>query len=155
MCVCIYVCVDVVCSAIHDHAGCHCFMKILDGHLQEDLYEMPDGETELQRAGEPSIFKTDDGRYISGVCACACMRLCLRVFCTRYRARVVCGVVVAGMAICTSGLTPQTPFFVGVCACVGMCFPRRIYCRQPRYSRRIESKPLGSGCEPAPVFSAV
>ncbi|KAF9950553.1 hypothetical protein BGZ70_001310 [Mortierella alpina] len=29
-------------SAIHDHAGAHCIMKILDGELQETLYNWPD-----------------------------------------------------------------------------------------------------------------
>ncbi|KAF9435203.1 Cysteine dioxygenase [Entomortierella beljakovae] len=29
-------------SAIHDHSGAHCIMKILDGELQETLYEWPD-----------------------------------------------------------------------------------------------------------------
>ncbi|ORZ11862.1 RmlC-like cupin domain-containing protein [Absidia repens] len=28
-------------SPIHDHAGSHCIMKVLDGHLQETLYEYP------------------------------------------------------------------------------------------------------------------
>ncbi|CAO3616441.1 unnamed protein product [Cunninghamella blakesleeana] len=28
-------------SPIHDHAGSHCIMKILDGNLQETLYEYP------------------------------------------------------------------------------------------------------------------
>ncbi|KAF9956331.1 Cysteine dioxygenase [Modicella reniformis] len=29
-------------SAIHDHSGSHCLMKILDGRLQETLYHWPD-----------------------------------------------------------------------------------------------------------------
>ncbi|KAI1309938.1 Cysteine dioxygenase [Mortierella claussenii] len=29
-------------SAIHDHSGAHCIMKILDGELQETLYDWPD-----------------------------------------------------------------------------------------------------------------
>ncbi|KAI9298535.1 cysteine dioxygenase type I [Neoconidiobolus thromboides FSU 785] len=29
-------------SPIHDHAGSHCIMKILDGELQEQLYEWPE-----------------------------------------------------------------------------------------------------------------
>ncbi|KAG0274607.1 Cysteine dioxygenase [Linnemannia exigua] len=29
-------------SAIHDHSGSHCLMKVLDGKLQETLYEWPD-----------------------------------------------------------------------------------------------------------------
>ncbi|EIF49519.1 cysteine dioxygenase [Brettanomyces bruxellensis AWRI1499] len=28
-------------SAIHDHAGAHCIMKILDGSLQEELFDNP------------------------------------------------------------------------------------------------------------------
>mmetsp|Transcript_5919 Transcript_5919/g.15067 ORF Transcript_5919/g.15067 Transcript_5919/m.15067 type:complete len:153 (-) Transcript_5919:1741-2199(-) len=28
-------------SSIHDHAGAHCFMKILDGTLHEELYNNP------------------------------------------------------------------------------------------------------------------
>ncbi|KAI8082833.1 RmlC-like cupin domain-containing protein, partial [Halteromyces radiatus] len=28
-------------SPIHDHAGSHCIMKVLDGNLQETLYEYP------------------------------------------------------------------------------------------------------------------
>eukprot|EP00911_Craspedida_sp_UC1_P002776 UC1_evm1s2032 len=32
-------------SCIHDHAGSHCFMKILDGSLVESLYEIPSSKT--------------------------------------------------------------------------------------------------------------
>ncbi|KAJ2768124.1 hypothetical protein IWQ56_003061 [Coemansia nantahalensis] len=30
-------------SPIHDHAGSHCMMKLLSGHLDEELYAWPDG----------------------------------------------------------------------------------------------------------------
>ncbi|KAF9172218.1 Cysteine dioxygenase [Mortierella sp. AD011] len=33
---------ETVGSAIHDHSGSHCIMKILDGELQETLYDWPD-----------------------------------------------------------------------------------------------------------------
>jgi hypothetical protein len=29
------------CSSIHDHAGAHCFMKILGGMLEQELYDPP------------------------------------------------------------------------------------------------------------------
>jgi len=31
-------------SSIHDHSGAHCFVKMLDGQLQETLYEWPTEE---------------------------------------------------------------------------------------------------------------
>ncbi|KAF9109848.1 Cysteine dioxygenase [Mortierella sp. AM989] len=40
-------------SAIHDHSGSHCLMKILDGELQETLYDWPDKVTN-ESDGQPS-----------------------------------------------------------------------------------------------------
>ncbi|RUS15270.1 cysteine dioxygenase, type I [Endogone sp. FLAS-F59071] len=34
-------------SPIHDHAGSHCVMKVLDGQLSETIYEWPDSVAEL------------------------------------------------------------------------------------------------------------
>ncbi|KAI9330255.1 RmlC-like cupin domain-containing protein [Zopfochytrium polystomum] len=36
-------------SAIHDHSGAHCLMKILDGELVETRYEWPEGDGADQR----------------------------------------------------------------------------------------------------------
>ncbi len=54
-------------SSIHDHAGSHCFMKVLDGNLTETLYDPP----ALVHEGEPmavrreTTFDTDGVIYIS------------------------------------------------------------------------------------------
>jgi hypothetical protein len=57
-------------SSIHDHAGAHCFMKILDGSLHEELYNMPQpGEDAGAGPMEPckvTELKTDSMAYISG-----------------------------------------------------------------------------------------
>lgn len=34
-------------SPIHDHAGSHCVMKVLDGQLSETIYEWPDSAAEV------------------------------------------------------------------------------------------------------------
>ncbi len=54
-------------SSIHDHAGSHCFMKVLDGSLTETLYSPPaevhEGETMTVR--RELTFPTDGVIYIS------------------------------------------------------------------------------------------
>jgi len=54
-------------SSIHDHAGSHCFMKILDGELQEELYTCPDKvveDSEL-KPRQVAALDTDGVAYIS------------------------------------------------------------------------------------------
>eukprot|EP00730_Choanoeca_flexa_P020206 TRINITY_DN9881_c0_g1_i1.p1 TRINITY_DN9881_c0_g1~~TRINITY_DN9881_c0_g1_i1.p1 ORF type:complete len:204 (+),score=16.13 TRINITY_DN9881_c0_g1_i1:152-763(+) len=41
-------------SSIHSHAGSHCFMKLLDGSLVEELYEPP-SEVQEGQAMEPQV----------------------------------------------------------------------------------------------------
>jgi cysteine dioxygenase len=31
----------LIASSIHDHAGAHCFMKVLGGNVDQDLYDVP------------------------------------------------------------------------------------------------------------------
>lgn len=55
-------------SAIHDHANAHCFMKVLDGNSQEELFEWPTGSedvTEMKSKGK-KLYKRDQVAYISG-----------------------------------------------------------------------------------------
>eukprot|EP00049_Salpingoeca_infusionum_P005906 m.98885 g.98885 ORF g.98885 m.98885 type:complete len:255 (+) comp13129_c0_seq2:304-1068(+) len=55
-------------SSIHDHAGSHCFMKILNGELTQQLYDTPDkiesAHAPLQLNAE-SCHSVDDVLYIS------------------------------------------------------------------------------------------
>eukprot|EP00126_Sphaerothecum_destruens_P000261 Sdes_comp10309_c0_seq1m1948 len=34
-------------SSIHDHAGSHCFMKVLGGKVEEELFSVPDQQAEM------------------------------------------------------------------------------------------------------------
>lgn len=52
------------CSAIHDHSGSHCIMKMLDGELKETLYEWPDkvvSEADHPDSGLGSDHSDDEG----------------------------------------------------------------------------------------------
>jgi len=52
-------------SSIHDHAGSHCVMKILDGELNESQYNWPDAsQTEMIEA-KRTIYTRDEVTYIS------------------------------------------------------------------------------------------
>lgn len=54
-------------STIHDHAGAHCFMKVLDGTLKEVQYHWPTDETDPDGAmveSNCSEAKTNDVIYI-------------------------------------------------------------------------------------------
>lgn len=31
-------------SSIHDHANSHCFLKVIEGHLNEELFDWPENE---------------------------------------------------------------------------------------------------------------
>lgn len=65
-------------SAVHDHADAHCFMKILDGALNEVRFAWPDGDGaehqtstgvephELQVLGT-SKLETNGVCYINGI----------------------------------------------------------------------------------------
>lgn len=54
-------------SSIHNHAGSHCFMKIMDGALTEELYCKPDKVVDGQELAPHQVteFPTDDVAYIS------------------------------------------------------------------------------------------
>ena len=55
-------------SAIHDHANAHCFMKVLDGRAQEELFDWPTDSEDMQTMtskGKTSYDK-DQVAYISG-----------------------------------------------------------------------------------------
>ncbi|KAF9201273.1 Cysteine dioxygenase [Podila verticillata] len=52
-------------SAIHDHSGSHCIMKMLDGELKETLYEWPDkvvSEADHPDSGLGSDNSDDEGK---------------------------------------------------------------------------------------------
>ncbi|XP_061180546.1 cysteine dioxygenase type 1-like [Saccostrea echinata] len=54
-------------SSIHDHANAHCFMKVLDGHAQEELFEWP-SESEDMVSMTPkgkNLYKRNEVAYIS------------------------------------------------------------------------------------------
>ncbi|XP_067941625.1 cysteine dioxygenase type 1-like [Watersipora subatra] len=51
-------------SSIHDHANAHCFMKVLEGELQEVLFDWPSDEgCELVEKGTTKLAK-DECAYI-------------------------------------------------------------------------------------------
>lgn len=55
-------------SAIHDHANSHCFMKMLQGSLEEVRFAWPkEGGTELEEIGRTPL-KLNDVCYINGTC---------------------------------------------------------------------------------------
>ena len=54
-------------SPIHDHSNSHCFMKILDGTLEETHYYWPkEGESQAIREKECFLHSKDDVTYIEG-----------------------------------------------------------------------------------------
>ena len=56
-------------SAIHDHSNADCFVKVLDGQLQETLYDWPkDGAYESQPLSEKHrmIVKKNEVAYMCG-----------------------------------------------------------------------------------------
>lgn len=53
-------------SSIHSHANAHCFMKVLDGNVQEQLYDWPtdsDGEKEMNLR-RTNIYDRNQVAYI-------------------------------------------------------------------------------------------
>ena len=53
-------------SAIHDHANSHCFMKILQGSIQEVRFSWPNNESEpMQEIGRKELL-TNEVCYING-----------------------------------------------------------------------------------------
>lgn len=62
-------------SPVHDHAGSHCVMKVLQGSLKETQYKWPDREvTEDQylplQAQGSTLLSRDDVTYISDKVSC-------------------------------------------------------------------------------------
>jgi len=56
-------------SSIHDHAGSHCFMKVLAGSLQETQFAWPEkseGEMQPMQQTGSALYYTDDVTYING-----------------------------------------------------------------------------------------
>ena len=58
-------------SSIHDHANSHCFMRVLDGSLQEVQYVWPDCSSPrtqpISELGTHDVL-TDEVTYINGMC---------------------------------------------------------------------------------------
>ena len=55
-------------SSIHDHANAHCFVKILDGDLQESMFAWPSDsqeETEMAKT-DVNVYGKDGVAYING-----------------------------------------------------------------------------------------
>lgn len=57
-------------SSIHDHSNSHCFMKCLDGELQETKYEWPaivDGDEDREMVEKKrTLLKKNEVAYING-----------------------------------------------------------------------------------------
>lgn len=51
-------------SPIHDHAGSHCMMKLLDGELSEDLFAWPTSPSSAMRMRRSSPLKTNSVAYM-------------------------------------------------------------------------------------------
>jgi len=54
-------------SSIHDHADAHCFVKILDGNLQETMFDWPNtsaGQTEMNKL-DVNVYPKDGVAYIN------------------------------------------------------------------------------------------
>ena len=55
-------------STIHSHANSHCFMKILDGGVNEELFEWPENEEVKEMTPrEKNAYEKDQTAYISGM----------------------------------------------------------------------------------------
>eukprot|EP01137_Pigoraptor_chileana_P001966 Opistho-2@40253 len=57
------ICFALFCSSVHDHAGSHCIMKILDGEIRETLYDPPKDGVPLN-ATRVLDYKRDQVTYI-------------------------------------------------------------------------------------------
>lgn len=53
-------------SPIHDHSDCHCFVKVLDGKLEEVLYDWPKTERDLMPVRKVLVHDVDEVTYMSG-----------------------------------------------------------------------------------------
>ena len=51
-------------SPIHDHAGQHCFMAVLDGRIEELQYDSPSGAARPLRATGKRVFEPGQVAYI-------------------------------------------------------------------------------------------
>lgn len=54
-------------SSIHSHANSHCFMKVLDGSVQEERFEWPDqslGDSQEMKSIDINKFKKNETAYI-------------------------------------------------------------------------------------------
>lgn len=55
-------------SSVHDHSGSHCFVKVLEGNLQETVFDWPsesDPDSPLQETRRVVLGK-DEVTYMSG-----------------------------------------------------------------------------------------
>lgn len=53
-------------SAIHDHADAHCFMKMLQGELQEIRFDWPKDEGESLKEISRAKLELNEVCYING-----------------------------------------------------------------------------------------
>lgn len=52
------------CSCIHDHAGSHCLMRVLEGTVEEALYDTPAGGGLPLLPKQPRMLSAGQGSYI-------------------------------------------------------------------------------------------
>ena len=59
---------NLVFSGIHDHVNSHCFMKVIDGQVQETLYGWPvEGvENEKMKMLRKNVYGMNQVAYING-----------------------------------------------------------------------------------------
>ncbi|OAQ23165.1 cysteine dioxygenase type I, partial [Linnemannia elongata AG-77] len=55
---------ETIGSAIHDHSGSHCLMKILDGELKETLYHWPERKPTAMSVKKETFLKRDTVAYM-------------------------------------------------------------------------------------------
>lgn len=63
-------------SGIHDHADAHCFMKILEGSLQEIRFAWPKSENEQLVETGRKVLPLNGVCYMNGIYASKIMRNC-------------------------------------------------------------------------------
>lgn len=52
-------------SPIHDHAGSNCWVKVLEGELEETLYDLDEDGVGVKRR-EANVYQPGGVTYISG-----------------------------------------------------------------------------------------
>ena len=53
------------CSCIHNHAGSHCLMRVLEGRVEEILYDTPTGDGSALPPKKPRVLNVGECSYIN------------------------------------------------------------------------------------------